>query len=183
RRAGSPPGAEQLNRGSDPANTLLGAVLPRLPGVAMRDGKLFEGEQESDGAEEKDHFVAMGPEYTYNGRHRVPVGSASPTFRLTTNRIHTSVYEQHLPKTTAADYQLRSTLLSLSSPVSQQQHRFDSTATRRRELSHSSPASELCCRWMPPSTTRFKAASCGFLTLLGGPRLAVGCRDLADQLS
>uniref|UniRef100_A0A1I8ITY0 PKD domain-containing protein n=2 Tax=Macrostomum lignano TaxID=282301 RepID=A0A1I8ITY0_9PLAT len=146
--------AEQLNPRSDPANTLLVQFF-RLPGVAHRDGKLFEGEQEVTELK-KDHFVAwavcplLNEEYTYNGRHRVPVFSQSD-LPLTTNRvrtirsrglagalkvdgalathvatssallsvvdghlsykeapdnakIHTSVYE-HLPKTTAADYQ------------------------------------------------------------------------------
>uniref|UniRef100_A0A1I8IUD5 DNA helicase n=1 Tax=Macrostomum lignano TaxID=282301 RepID=A0A1I8IUD5_9PLAT len=146
--------AEQLNPRSDPANTLLVQFF-RLPGVAHRDGKLFEGEQEVTELK-KDHFVAwavcplLNQEYTYNGRHRVPVFSQSD-LPLTTNRvrtirsrgltgalkvdgalathvatssallsvvdghlsykeapenakIHTSVYE-HLPKTTAADYQ------------------------------------------------------------------------------
>uniref|UniRef100_A0A1I8FQH8 A2M domain-containing protein n=1 Tax=Macrostomum lignano TaxID=282301 RepID=A0A1I8FQH8_9PLAT len=77
--------AEQLNPRSDPANTLLVQFF-RLPGVAHRDGKLFEGEQEVTELK-KDHFVAWAGVH-YNGRHRVPVFSQSD-LPLTTNRVRT----------------------------------------------------------------------------------------------
>uniref|UniRef100_A0A1I8F4T8 SE6L1 n=1 Tax=Macrostomum lignano TaxID=282301 RepID=A0A1I8F4T8_9PLAT len=146
------------------------AVLPACPGVAHRDGKLFEAEQEVTELK-KDHFCCLGRvPAVERGVHLQWPSTGLPVFSqsdlpLTTNRvrtirsrglagalkvdgalathvIHTSVYE-HLPKTTAADYQPaidsaaqleqssfgQNCQEAIDNCDSQQQHRFDSTAT------------------------------------------------------